>query len=87
METLNENMALSEYFKHFERADPETLYFDIVGGDTDALWLYCLDPCNVNGTQVSKGDLLLYEKTSARLKGIFKPIANTSKQTKPTSTR
>lgn len=86
MDNLEENMRLNAYFEHFEITGEECLYFDVHGEKENAAWLYCGKACRIAGQEVERGDMVLYEKNTGAVRGIFKPLANASKQTKPTDT-
>lgn len=71
MENLKANMSISECLKHFDYAEYYRLYDGVVGQADGAIWLICVKSCTVDGHSINKGDMLLFEKGSGKLCGIF----------------
>ena len=85
MDRLTSNMTISECLKHFMEGSENDLYMNVVRAEDNAVWLYCLNPCIVDGIELHENDLLLYERDSGKLCGVYKPIESTSNN-KPTNT-
>lgn len=74
MDNLKANMSISECMKHFDYAEYNRLYDGVIEQEDGATWLICIEPCTVDGHSINKGDMLLFEKRSGKLCGIFKAL-------------
>ena len=49
-------------------------------GEPPAQWYEVTNSFEVEGVNVDKGDIMLFDTTNGQLKGVFKPIEGTDKQ-------
>ena len=85
MDKLTSNMTIGECLKHFDVIDEYAPYMFVVGQEEGAQWFTCIEPCTVDGVELTKRDLILFDRNCGVVCGVFKPIESTSNN-KPTNT-
>lgn len=81
----SKDMKIGECLKHFNPCESELIYCYVVGQEEGAQWFTCINPCTVDGVELTKRDLILFDRNRGVVCGVFKPIESTSNN-KPTNT-